>query len=250
MSIITTVKPSAPLATATALALLGQDQVAQAQALAQRLERVNDKVAAFVIKSDADAGVLTDLLADAKLACDELDRQRKAQKDPHQQKADAVQALFNPSLHAFKTLKDAVSKKIAQHLRAQQAAQAKALEEQEAKRKAAEAEFAKAVEAKDEKAVDKVSNELIAIASATEFLSQAAPTGIRSTYAMTSLRNLTKARVVDINLVPRQYLQEALMADEGKALCDLAKRYAKDKINIPGVEIYEDPVIATRVGLQ
>ena len=75
-----------------------------------------------------------------------------------------------------------------------------------------------------------------------------AETKVQGSHGSTAgMRDNWKYRVTDIKLVPEAYL---LPADERvqKSVLNAIARAQKDKANIPGIMVYNDPIISSRVG--
>lgn len=247
--------------------LLGE-HCADLAVLAGRVSEMLVKLDQFEVNSDADARLVNDMIAGAKMAWEKLEKDREARKKPILEEGRALDSIYKPASQAFEDMKKRAQKKLRQYLERKQeeAAQAMARSE-EAKRKAEEEReeaIRRAGEAKDE---DEKKEAEGAIVGATQALIKARqegpldqmPTSVRSEYAHSQMHYRTAVRVRDLTQVPREYLEGALKLDskleEGdtrfasleRVLMVLAKA---GNAPPPGVEFFEEPVMRTTVGLQ
>lgn len=257
----------APFRSERADMLLGE-HCADLAVLAGRVSEMLIKLDQFEVNSDADARMVNDMIAGAKMAWEKLEKDREARKKPILDEGRALDSLYKPASNAFEAMKKNAQKKLRQYLERKQEEAAQALARaEEAKRKAEEEReeaIRRAGEAKDEDEKKKAEGDIV---GATQALIRARqegpldpmPTSVRSEYAHSQMHYRTAIRVRDITQVPREYLEAALKLDskldEGdtrygsleKVLMVLAKA---GNAPPPGVEFFEEPVMRTTVGLQ
>ena len=257
----------APFRSERADMLLGEHG-AELAVLAEKVSSISSRLDAIEVNNDADAKMVNDLIAGAKMAYEKLEKDREARKRPILEEGRALDSLYRPASAAFEDMKKRAQRKLKHYLERKQEEAAIALAKaEEAKRKAEEEReeaIRRAAEAKSEDEKKAAETEVV---GATQALIKArqespidpSPSSVRSDYAHSQMLYRTAVRVRDITQVPREYLEAALKLDakleDGdtrfklleKVLLPVAKAGAAPP---PGVEFFEDPTMRTVVGLQ
>lgn len=233
---------------ATALALFSPQEVQRFDLVVADLANVQKHLEGLVIKDQGGAVAVHNGLAETKRLRELAEMTRKAQVSPLN---DQVRVLNN----AWRPLTDALDKLEATAKRTllawNQAEAERVAREQEAARKAREEAarkereaLAKAEATKSSKVRERemakanaASQELMAARVAEPM---AAPTGIKTDHGSSWTRLEWVHKVVDPQAVPREFL-----AVDEKAIRAAVAKGVRD---IPGVTIYQEEQIATRVG--
>lgn len=230
-----------------ALELFAPVEVEKYELVKSDLARSKASVDALTIARREDAVRAHDGLADIKRVLLTIEETRKAQVGPLNDQVRAINATWKPLTEALSAMEAALKRKL---LLWQQAERERVAREQEAARKAAEeasrreAEaLAKAEAAKNsrarEAALAKARAATHALIAAREAEPMPAPTGFHTDAGTSSTRLVWAFKVTDPAQVPRDFL----IVDE-KAI---RRAVAEGARNIPGVVIYEEEQLATRV---
>lgn len=204
---------------------------------------VSDQVTKIAIKNQEDYETASNLLKDIKDMAKKAEDARKKITSPLDQAKSAVMDLFRPTATALENCEKHLKSLMITYANEQERLRR---EQEEKLRKAAEAEEArkrKALEERAIKAAEKGNEE-----KAEELRQQSAevfipaPT-VSSTFQKVSgqaIKQNWKARVIDINKVPREYM----IVNE--SMLDKMAKATKGSIAIPGVEFYFENILSSR----
>lgn len=236
--------------------------------LASKVAELRSRLDSIEINSDADARLVNDMIAGAKMASEKLEKDRESRKRPILEEGRSLDSLYRPATQAFEEMKRQAQRKLRHYLERKQEEAAAALAKvDEAKRKAEEEReeaIRRAGEASTEGEKKAAEAEIV---GATQELIKARqdmpldsmPTSVRSEYAHSQMHYRTAVRIRDLSKVPREFLEAALKSDskleEGDTRFPSLERVimpiAKAGGEPPhGVEFFENPTIRTTVGLQ
>lgn len=233
--------------TTTALDLFSEQEVIQYEQLSGDVETIKRGLDSLQLRTQDDAIKAHDLLTDVKRTYDHIEMVRTAQVGPLNDQVNAYNATWKPRKDALKLIEADLKRKILAFNNAERErvarAQAEARRQQEeAARKQQEA-LAKAAAAKSSaarsKALAKAEEQGQAIVAAQIAMPMDAPTGIRTELGTTAPTWRWVFTVADAAQVPRQYL----IVDE-KAI---RRAVAEGVRDIPGVSIYQEETLATRI---
>jgi hypothetical protein len=180
------------------------------------------------ITDESQLAGLQEALATCKHAREDVERARKDEKRPYEQTGKRLDASYNELKSAMLAIEESVKERLVDFdNERQEAAERKRQAEVDAARKRqeeADAEAAKtgAVARTHRPPPPKVQ-----------------PTGARSGLGKSSVRKVRKWRVTDVNALPEEYVDRV----PNKAACAAA---AKAGEVVPGLEFYDEPVVATR----
>lgn len=240
-----------------------------AVALAEAATVLVDKAAKYdTILADADAALVAELRARVNDQIKKLDEERLEMTKGARETVAMINSKFKVHIDALqgqltridRVIKDYLRRKETEAKEAErlrQEAAAKLAEEQAAAQAAAEAELLKAQKA--ETAEDRERALTAAAQAATQVQkldkqldvtlqapAPAAPTKITGVAgSKLSNRENWTWRVTDIGKVPEAYMIPPVDRLDRKVLDALAKSQ-KDRANVPGIEFFNDPILATR----
>lgn len=230
-----------------ALVLFSPLEAERFERLTSEAATVQRRLAALVIRTPAEATIVHTDLTDLKKILVQIEDTRKEQVAPLNEQLNAINGAWRPlrdrlgeieatakrKLLAWNQAeRERVSREQAEARRRQEEALQK---QQEALRKAEESKNSRA-RAKALAAADQAGTELMQARIAEPM---AAPTGIKTDNGTTSLRMRWTFQVVDPAQIPRDFLA----VDEKK----IRAAVAQGAREIPGVSIYEEETLATRV---
>jgi hypothetical protein len=235
---------SAPTA---ALMLLDDAQQAKLTMCAADVDSVTARMEALAVRTPEEASRVNEWLSSGKVAVAELERLRKSIVDPINAHVREVNAIFRPYSDAFARFEEAAKRRLLAFKQAERERIAREDEErrrrqEEAARQEAEAR-AKAEAARTAKQREKALADAARAAETITELRAAPPEhevrGFKTDTGTTSTRMKTCFRVVDESKVPDRFWVVDQMA--------LRRAVAEGAQNIPGVEIWEEETLATRV---
>lgn len=210
------------------------------QSLARGLSTLVERVKKIDLKKEGVEFELTDLADKAKRARDIAKDRRDRELEPYEPKVREVKARWKDLVENFdllyKRLK-ALGGDVIRRKREEEARQRR-----EATRKLEAARKAEA-EAKKKKAEPKAivkTNIKEAEAALAELPPEGAPTGVKTETSTLHERKIWKWKVVDIDKVPKTYVQR--LVDSKKV--DMAVKNGKRKI--AGIEIFEETIMVSR----
>lgn len=233
--------------TTAALELFSPQEVAHYEQLTADVETINRAVDKLVLRNQADAVRVHELLTDVKRAQVHIEEIRRSQVDPLNDQVRAYNATWKPRTEKLATLEAGLKRKLlafqqAERERIAREQEAARKKQEEAQRREAEA-LARAEAAKNSrsraKALAEAQQQTQALMEARLEEPMDAPAGIRTDLGTSSTRMRWSFKVADPAQVPRPFL----IVDE-KAIRRAVAEGARD---IPGVSIFEEEILATRV---
>ncbi len=224
--------------------ILGDERPALIK-LASGLEEFVGRAKQFEIANDADSLEATNMLVAAKTAWKQIEDDRERRKAPALNECRAIDNLYRPATDSFKQIEKIVKEKISTFLRRKQEEAARKLEAATLAREQAEQARRAALEAGNKKDVAKASMALIEADRAMPL--ENVVSGVRADLGTASVRFKKVAKLIDITQVPRDYLEQAVLADDS-ALLKLAIEAYKVNRAVPGVEVTEEQILAVRAG--
>lgn len=234
-------------AVTAALDIFSPQEVAHYEQLTSDVETINRAVDKLVLRTQADAIKVHELLTDVKRTQVHIEKIRREQVDPLNDQVRAYNATWKPRTEKLATLEAGLKRKLlafqqAERERIAREQEAARKKQEEAQRREAEA-LARAEAAKNSrsraKALADAQEQTQALMEARLEEPMDAPTGIRTDLGTSSTRMRWTFKVSDPAQVPARFL----IVDE-KAI---RRAVAEGAREIPGVAIYEEEVLATRV---
>lgn len=249
------------MATETALAKFEPNAMSTYEAACAAADEIGMELEDFQIASKADEARMNELLGQIKVALGNAEHSRTGMVKPLNEQVKAINDTWRRPREALEKLEAIVKRKLTLWIQAERERIAREQAElrrqqEEAARKAAEAErqkqeaLAKAEAAKSSKAREKAMAEAQRAAEAEASANQAivtaraaepmeAPKGIKTDTATTGLVERWTFRVVDKTQVPHEFL---VVSDNA-----VRRAIAEGARNIPGLEIYADEILSTRI---
>lgn len=157
----------------------------------------------------------------------------KKAHDAHKEALETKKRYEEPLIAAELIIKPQISTYMAELARKQREAEELAKKAEEERRQKLETAF-KADEAGDAEKAEDILKDVTPEVTKAEYIPQPKLTG-------TSIRKIWKWEVIDLNLVPRVYLQ----VDSSKI--GAAVRSAKGETHISGIRVYSEDSVATRI---
>jgi len=222
--------------------LLIGDEAERLAGLAERVELVAARIAPLEVVTEQEAQTINDHLLEAKAAANDLERDRKARKQPILDEGRRLDACYAPVSAAFRKLEKEVKGKLAQFLRKKQEEAARRLAEATKAQEEAEAKRIAAIEAGNERAVAEASSALVK--AHQERPVENVVSGVTSEAGKTSLRWKKVPTLIDITQVPREWLEIAV-TNKPEELLRLVRKHGQP---IPGVDLVEEQTLAARPG--
>jgi len=155
----------------------------------------------------------------------------------HKEALSTKKRFDQPLIEAELIVKPQISNYMAMLARKQREAEAAAEKAEEEKRLKEEKQLAAAIEAEDSgdlKKRDEIMEEITPEVAPVEYATAPKLKG-------TSIRKIWKWRVIDINIIPREYL----IVNPNMITTEMRK--SKGDTNIPGIQVYSEDSVATRI---
>lgn len=214
----------------------------EARALVSQAEHDLTTLESFTITSPVEFQQSADLLKLVKSRYNEIESKRKELVKPIDEAKKGLQDFFNPSLTRLKNAEMHIKSAIA------------SWQNQERLRIAEQERKLRELALKEQQRIDGDALDAATEAHqkgdsafAEEILNNVPQVGIPAIVSPDnkaqgiSMRDNWKYRVIDVNLIPRDY-----MMPDDKLLTSIAKA-KHDGIRIPGVEFYNEPIVSARV---
>ena len=222
--------------------------------LALSIENLVQRVESFEVRSDEESQQLNDLLGNAKYACNRLEADRVARKEPVLAEGRMIDSLYEPSKTAFKRLESVAKAKLKKWMQAKMELEAERKAEAEQKRLAAEEALRKAEE-QARTLPSEETQKALAVASVDFTFAEmqtapSAPVTVDSSFAKSGMRYRKIVKVTDLSQVPRQYLEATYNTDPKPLERVLMAAFKSGEVAIPGVLLYEEPEVVTRAGMR
>ena len=230
-----------------ALVLFTPQEAERFDRLSSEADIVQRRLGALVLRTQEDASRCNDDLGDLKKILIQIEDTRTEQVQPLNEQVGAINGAWRPIRTKLEEIEKAAKRKLGAFLQAERERVAR--EQAEARRRQEEAQrkeqeaLARAEAAKNSKAREKAmaqanaASQALMEARAAEPM--AAPTGLKTDLATTSTRMRWAFQVADAAKVPREFL----CVDEKK----IRAAVAQGAREIPGISIYEEETLATRV---
>lgn len=234
--------------TNTAIELFAPVEAQKFDLLVRSLEEVRGHLEGVTVRSSKDVERIHSGLVECKRIAATVEEARKRQVGPLNAQVRALNDAWRPLTEALTAIEAAAKRKL---LAWQQAERERVAREEEAARRAAEEAARREQEALAKAEAARSAAERRAALAEAESAGQAlmqarseevapAPGKIRSNQGTTASRFVWRFKVVDPAAVPREFL-----AVNEQAIRAAVAAGARE---IPGVLIYEDEILATRIG--